>query len=175
MSCHSCGPGSADRRKAKELAKEMTEKIKNNRVSDLRKKLGIKKWGLQNITFWRERRFITVAELAEMAGVSPSTVRRIEAGLVIPGDRLTAAAKIQRAINKYPVRDDPRGLCCSGLWGMIDRGWIKVRKGTGMLDPDRTYFLIEIRGTTTNLILGRCPSCGEDLYPAPDGKEGNGE
>jgi len=177
MSGHSCGPETASMKKARALAKglgtEMAEKSKIKMKRDLEERLGLYPWHLQNTRIWRERRFwMTQEALAEMAGVSAATIRKHELeqkqGKRRPLERLTAAAKIQRAMNAYAVREDPIVRCCSGLRGMIDRGWIKVRKGTDGLDPDRLYFLIELRGTTTNLILSRCLICGEDIYPAPD-------
>jgi len=64
-------------------------------------------------------------------------------------------------------------LCCSGMRGYLERGWVKARP-IEISTPDRIYFIVEIRGQETNMILHRCPMCGRVIYPAPDKQENPG-
>ena len=55
-------------------------------------------------------------------------------------------------------------LCCSGMKCYLERGWAEARPISAST-PDRIYFIIEVRGMETNIILHHCPTCGRHIYP----------
>jgi transcriptional regulator with XRE-family HTH domain len=55
----------------------------------------------ERLRYWREKRMLTMRELGDKAGVSYSTISRIETGRVVPGiDTLIALA---RALDVHPM------------------------------------------------------------------------
>lgn len=59
-------------------------------------------------------------------------------------------------------------ICCSMMKNYyLKKGYVKLR-AANFATPERLFFIIEIRGSETNIILSHCPGCGKHIYPAPD-------
>ena len=61
-------------------------------------------------------------------------------------------------------------ICCSMMKNYyLKKGYVKIRASNPMT-PNRMFFILEVRGSETNIILSYCLGCGKYIYPAPEKK-----